>query len=565
MKKLLVLAFLLIASAAQAAIPAGAVWEVRTAGSDTQGGGFVGGITSKATGTDLVVAAGSNVQVSSVSYGFTSADVGRWITVTAGTGFTVGSYNIISVTTGVATLSASPAAVSTTGGSFTIYYGLDYSQQNAKNTVGSNISTTDAVTAGTTTLVSATAAFTADIVGNIVYISGGTGSITGGWYEVTAYTNATTVTLDRSTGLTAGTGATLNIGGALATPTAAALLATQYNIVYIKGGPYVITAGINFTGSNLTVIGYTTTRNDGGQATIQGSTNTGLSLITAQYVSIYNITVDCNSLGTCTAFEVPNSIINNCKAKNYSSFGIHEFGSSINGTISNNEVTGGTTSSAVGIYASASTGYFSPFIVFNNYVHDGQGIGITTGSGNISYNVIANQTGTNAHCINAGGTPLLVYGNTAYNCAGSGINVGSTFSTRNLQTVTNNILVNNGAYGINGNSNVPAGPNFDGNAFYGNTSGTTHLLNDTTCTSSDNSCQQVYVYTKNVIMTGSPFVNAGSGNFALNTTAGAGGALRGVGLPQAWPGLAGTTSYPSFGPVQPNTTTIAGGSFSFGQ
>ena len=62
--------------------------------------------------------------------------------------------------------------------------GTDYSQQDAKNTAGNNISTTDAVSDGTTTITSATAAFTSAIVGNFIYLTGGTGSIAAQWREV---------------------------------------------------------------------------------------------------------------------------------------------------------------------------------------------------------------------------------------------------------------------------------------------------------------------------------------------------------------------------------------------
>src|ERR1044071_3227921 len=91
----------------------------------------------------------------------------------------------------------------------------DYSQSNTKNTSGNNQSTTDAITAATTTLTSATASFTSAIIGNIIYLAGGSGSLTGAWYQVTARTNSTTVTIDRAPGVS--TGVTMNIGGALAT------------------------------------------------------------------------------------------------------------------------------------------------------------------------------------------------------------------------------------------------------------------------------------------------------------------------------------------------------------
>src|SRR3954469_9556272 len=101
-----------------------------------------------------------------------------------------------------------PGGADTNGGGFvTGASGTDWSKQDA-----AQYSVTDGVAAGSTTLTSVTAAFGTDVVGNLIYVSGGTGSITAGWYQIISRTNATTIVVDRSTGLTAGTGVTLKIG-----------------------------------------------------------------------------------------------------------------------------------------------------------------------------------------------------------------------------------------------------------------------------------------------------------------------------------------------------------------
>lgn len=106
------------------------------------------------------------------------------------------------------------AGSDTNGGGFvTGASGTDFSQQNA-----AQIAVTDAVTNGTTTVTSATAGFGAVHVGNLVYLAGGTGSVAAQWYQVVSVTSATAIVVDRSTGLTAGTGVSLNLGGALGTP-----------------------------------------------------------------------------------------------------------------------------------------------------------------------------------------------------------------------------------------------------------------------------------------------------------------------------------------------------------
>lgn len=152
----------------------------------------------------------------------------------------------------------------TNGGGYTSG-GTDWSQQDA-----AQYSVTDGVTAGTTTITSATANFGTDVVGNVMYVQGGTGSVTAGWYQIISRTNATTIVVDRSTGLTAGTGVTLKIGGAFATPGAVPAVAVTGNYVWIKSGTYTITTStagpsgpVNFTSNILVIVeGYETTRGD---------------------------------------------------------------------------------------------------------------------------------------------------------------------------------------------------------------------------------------------------------------------------------------------------------------
>ena len=79
--------------------------------------------------------------------------------------------------------------------------GTDYSQQDAKNTVGNNISTTDgAVSAGTTTtLSSATGTYTSAISGNTICITGGT--------RTASIDSTDVVTISGSTAITSATSA----------------------------------------------------------------------------------------------------------------------------------------------------------------------------------------------------------------------------------------------------------------------------------------------------------------------------------------------------------------------
>ncbi len=76
--------------------------------------------------TDLVVDASDDTVVTSASRPFSSGDVGLGIQIRVAPGWSPGNYEILSVTSGAATLSVSPAAVGTTGGIFGITDGLTY-------------------------------------------------------------------------------------------------------------------------------------------------------------------------------------------------------------------------------------------------------------------------------------------------------------------------------------------------------------------------------------------------------------------------------------------------------
>jgi hypothetical protein len=107
-------------------------WDVRTGGADTNGGAFLPG----ASGTDfsqqnspnssgtLGTAAGTTA-FSDAGHSFTSSEVGNTIHINSGSGFTAGFYQVISVSTGIATLDSSPgtgsAAVWSLGGSMTTF------------------------------------------------------------------------------------------------------------------------------------------------------------------------------------------------------------------------------------------------------------------------------------------------------------------------------------------------------------------------------------------------------------------------------------------------------------
>lgn len=124
MRRLLLALTLGLTTTAFAAIPATTQWDVRTTGSDANGGCFDSAGTgtdysqqdsAQVSYTDLVIGA-TNTQLTSSAHPFTSAAVGNCINITAGTGFTTGRYVVSSVSGSTATMDRAVGTASSTGG-----------------------------------------------------------------------------------------------------------------------------------------------------------------------------------------------------------------------------------------------------------------------------------------------------------------------------------------------------------------------------------------------------------------------------------------------------------------
>jgi hypothetical protein len=114
------------------ALTTNTVWEIRTTGSDSNGGGYVTGAagtdysqqaSAQYSSTDLESnnATSSTPQVSAVSHSFVTADEGNIIYISAGTNWTAGRYQIVSTSGGVATLDrACGSAAAVTGGTYAV-------------------------------------------------------------------------------------------------------------------------------------------------------------------------------------------------------------------------------------------------------------------------------------------------------------------------------------------------------------------------------------------------------------------------------------------------------------
>lgn len=426
------------------------------------------------------------------------------------------------------------------GGGFTAGSGgTDYSQSNTPI-----ISVTDGHTTGGSSVTSASGPFTAAMVGNLINIVGD------GIYQILSFTNSTLIGVDRATG--SGSGQTLNVGGALATLTKLLANMVASNKAYVTGA-FTTTATLALSQASVEtgalpptrLIGYGSTRGDNVHATLTLQTNTGLIGInmTGGGWTVENIDVDCASLATSTGFVVSAiSNLRNCKASSFTLRGIRITGTEA--IVKDCEVTGGTGAATAAIDAADSNG------IFRCYVHDNSCPGIIAAhSTSVRFNVVANNTGGSSDGVRCNNYNNVLENNTIHNNGRDGIRNNSAnfanFCPRN------NLLTNNGGFGINGTTGTALGADsdFDGNAFFGNTSGARTNMDSTAGIYGVNP----YTNVRDVILTASPYVGPTTGstaNFGLNNNPGAGAACRQTASPGGFPGLTATVGYLDMGAVQ---------------
>jgi hypothetical protein len=439
----------------------------------------------------------------------------------------------------------------TNGGGFVAgSTGTDWSTQNA-----AQYAKTDIVTNGTTTITSATSNWGTDVVGNIIYIAGGTGSLAGVWRQIVTRVSASNLTLDASTGLAASTGCTGNVGGALQTITAVLPTYVASNKIFVKAEATITTAA-SFTFAqgavpgNATplsrVIGYTNSRTDNGRVSITLSTNSALTALndTSNGVSFENFNIDCASLTTSTGIALGEyGQARNCKVANVKTAGISTNGQRI--CVFGNEVTGGITGATGGINALAQSSQ-----IVGNWVHDNvcPGIVCQINSGNvIAFNLVTNNSGASSDGIQCAPYGNCVFGNTVYNSGRSGIRPFSGAFGGIGGFFRNNILEGNAAFGIDfTTAGWCASPLYDGNAYYNNTSGARGGMDDAGTTNKINGVSP-YVNVLDVLnTTGSFFTNAAGGDFTINSIANRGALIRGTGWPGAIVGVS-QVGYQDFG------------------
>jgi len=235
----------------------------------------------------------------------------------------------------------------TNGGGYKSSAGTtDYSQQDV-----AELSLTDCATsgAGATTLTSVTGGFTAAMVGNSINLSSGT-NLTAGFYEITAFTDANTVTLDRSPDDSVGgvSGATGKVGGCLGTPGAlSSILMAKGNRCWIKEGTYTLTTttagpagpldlSVNNTWIHLLIEGYGTVRGDGGRPVISAGSTAPYAVVkiygsyNIKSQAVIGVVVDGNNNSTRGFLDSSTNYLTGmflkCKAINCGIIGFHSTG-----------------------------------------------------------------------------------------------------------------------------------------------------------------------------------------------------------------------------------------------
>ncbi len=366
--------------------------------------------------------------------------------------------------------------------------------------------------------------FTSVHVGNVINVTSGTGftvqrvqilSVSGG-----------VATCDKSLGTLSSTGGNGKLGGALDTIQAALTLMTISGMkCYVKAtATYSISTGLTLgTGASTErshLIGYTTTRGDGGKATIQASA--ALDMITtpsgARGWHVNNFILDGNS-GTGTKGIVNvgtprECYYSNIKIQDFSAEGV-DFGASAgNQVFEDVEVTG----------CSGTTGAFdvsggSGMWLLRCWSHDNDKTGIDS-EGRTNFIVdcwSTNNTGASSDGFTVGSPPYGIQGCVAYKNGRDGIR--KTGNQGIFGPIKNCILANNTGYGINlvtAESPTLIHNEIDHNAFFSNTAGARNNL---------------IVSDNDVTLTVDPFTDADNDDYTLNNTVGGGRSCRAAGTP----------------------------------
>ncbi len=443
--------------------------------------------------------------------------------------------------------------------------GTDYSQQDAPQ-----VSFTDLVIDGSdnTKATSAGNPFTALHVGNVVNIASGTG-FTVQCAEIMSVA-AGVATFDKSLGTLGSTGGVGKLGGAFLTLGKASGVMSPSNRVWLKSGDYSITGSVSIATATVipsatltptSVIGYHVARGDLGvysalnanrpRLVVNGAVVNGISISNGGGL-IQNVRVEAGSQTPTNGLTVgTNGQIVNCVVNGFTTRGIILGITSI-GMF--NEVYGGSGTPTAAISVT-NTG-----TVFNNHIHDNPctGLAIAGSPAHALFNTIVNNTGATSDGI-ATSAAGIIFGNTIHGNGRDAIRHSATSMAQAI--VLNNLLTGSVAgYGlIHTVAGHPARAYWDGNAFHDNALGNRSGFDDEG-TTNPVYASGAYTNVRDVTLTGSPYVDAATDDYSLNSTSGAGSAAKGSGVPAIVPNLA-VENFIDFGAIQAEATGGGGGGF----
>jgi hypothetical protein len=519
------------------AISGYSVWEVQSAGSDTNSGCFDPNATMTST---LSTTNGTNANpiVTASNYTFVSDDIGHYLFIKSGYNWYPGWYKILSVSSGAATVQASSnnatqgngvihilTGISATNNNSSGQWAIDYSQ---KSTAFKTY--TDLFTWTNTGVNSAAQPFTPNLIGNVLNVTGGT-NYSIGRYVINGLTG-NNAALDRTIAASGTSGGQATLGGAMAS--VQSCLATirpnggsgsLYLRIFIKAdATYNVNSTITVDCPDFfSLIGYGTVRGDRQKPLISINANNVTFLKGGGYVPQqmrwFNIKITGNGFTTSTfawsfvQFSGYRQVVTNCEFYDMTLLG-GAYGVGFNfDKCYFKGITGSCNDSPHILNSCTIDSCTSPRFwggqAYNSLFFNSGGCVFANGSGIMN---VKNCTFYNCY------TPIWIHNN----CHG-----GNTQHT----IIENNIFSNNSGYAIQGiglaNCGEHATATVQNNAFYLNSSGN---FNYGYNSYNLNMVESV----DNVILTASPFISTSTNDFRLNNTIGGGLSCKGKGAPSLY-------------------------------
>lgn len=452
------------------------------------------------------------------------------------------------------------------GGTVSCTGGTDYSQQNAAQ-VAINNTTVTAVTAGVAAIITITGytPATTDKC-NIVQIISGT-NMTAGFYMITAVAGQTW-TLDRNVSTGVGANIVANMGGGVLTLSKAFTLvdtnSADSDTIWMKSGTYTVTTATTLPTSaeSVNVHGYQTTHGDDTGTRPLYTTATNSTILLNSNSSnlggwIINNVSFSNTAGTrddcffapggnATNLTIINSVLDGCKI-------------GINGNWTTGYLFSSVNLYKVEIKNCTSHGYENSGSgsIIGSHIHHNGGTGVAFGGSagatnvliSINHSVIDNNTGSGfVYTLTTARATAVIMNSDLVSNTLSGITLANADQRLNI-VMSNIILDSNSRYGIEDTGTAGRGQTSRFNtAFRNNTLGAT---------------LKMPVEASDITLSATPFVAAGSNNFALNSTTGGGAALKAVGFPGIIP-TAGT-GYLDVGALQSQGAASGGANSSYVQ